>query len=283
MAQVAVVTDSVACLPDSIIKKYGIIVVPVALAFDGQEGAPCVDPASFYQRLESSKRLPTTSPASPGVYLDAFKRMARESDAIVCVTISSKVSATYEAARNARDMAKESLPGVSIEVVDSQAAAMAQGFVTLAAARAAAEGGDLQTVAAAANGIASRVYLLGVIDTFRYLVKSGRVPKVAGWAASMLQIKPILQIHRGEIGLAARARTKSRALRRMLELMKEHANSKPIHVSVVHANAPTEAEELRRQVNAEFQCAELYVSEFPPVMGVHTGPGLVGLAFYSEL
>jgi DegV family protein with EDD domain len=284
MEQVAVVTDSVACLPKALAEKYGISIVPIDMVFNGQAHRNGFDddPAEFYRLLESSKTLPTTASPSPGSYLQAYTEASSRAKNIVCVTISSKVSATHDAAVAARELAKEKLSGVTIEVVDSQAAAMAEGFVALAAARAAASGSDLSEVAAVARKVASNVYLLGVVDTLRLLVKGGRVPLAAAWATSLLQIKPILQIHNGEVTLAARVRTKSRAYKKLLELMKQSCDSKPVYVSVVHANALHEAELLKEQVASQFKCQELYITEFPLVMAAHTGPGLVGLSYYCE-
>ena len=284
MAQVAVVTDSVACLPKALAEKYGINIVPIDMVFDDQIRRNGVgdDPAEFYRLLDCSKTLPTTASPSPGSYLQAYTDASSRAKNIVCITISSKVSATLDAAVAARELAKEKLPGVSIEIIDSQAAAMAEGFVALAAAKAAAAGGDLSEVAATARKVASKVYLLGVVDTLRFLVKGGRVPLAAAWATSLLQIKPILQIHNGEVTLASRVRTKSRAHKKLLELMQQSVDSKPLYVSVVHANALHEAELLKEQVASQFKCQELYITEFPLVMAAHTGPGLVGLSYYCE-
>jgi len=284
MAQVTVVTDSVACLPKALAEKYGISIVPIDMVFNGQarKNGFCDDPAEFYRLLDSSKTLPTTASPAPGSYLQAYTDASSRAKNIVCITIASKVSATHDAAVAARELAKEKLPGVSIEIIDSQAAAMAEGFVALAAAKAAAAGGDLPEVAAIARKVASEVYLLGVVDTLRFLVKGGRVPLAAAWATSLLQIKPILQIHNGEVTLAARVRTKSRAHQKLLELMHQTVDSKPVYASVVHANALHEAELLKEQVASQFKCQELYITEFPLVMAAHTGPGLVGLSYYCE-
>ncbi len=284
MAQVAVVTDSVACLPKDIVEKYGITIVPIYMVFDGKISQNGVgdNPAEFYELLDRSKTLPTTASPSPGSYLEAYTKASSKAKKIICITISSKVSATHDAAVDAKELAKEKLPGVSIEVVDSQAAAMAEGFVALAAARSAEDGNDLPEVADVARKVASKVKLLGMVDTLRYLVKGGRVPMAAAWATSLLQIKPILQINGGEVTLVAKVRTKSRAVKRLLELMKQDVDSKQAHVSVVHANALNDARLLKEQVESQFDCKELYITEFPSVMAAHTGPGLVGISYYYE-
>ena len=284
MARVAVVTDSTACLPSEEIERYGIEVVPVNLVHDGRVYRDGVDisPEEFYQLLEKAKKVPTTSPASPGDYLRVFQRLGEKADAILCITVVARLSAMYDSARAAMEAARETMPHTLIQVLDSGTAAMAQGFIVLAATRAAALGKDLQGVVAAAQRVKSRVDLVAVLDTLTYLARGGRVPNVAAWASSLLQVKPILSIKDGEVRLAERARTKKKAVSRLLEIMKDRvAGQRPLRAAVFHAHAQEEALSLRDQVVQAFQPEELYVTQFTPVMGVHTGPGLVGLAFYT--
>ncbi|HLE02578.1 MAG TPA: DegV family protein, partial [Dehalococcoidia bacterium] len=171
----------------------------------------------------------------------------------------------------------------AIQVLDSGTAAMAQGFVVLAAARAARAGKGLQEVMETATRIMPRVELVAVLDTLRYLARGGRVPKVAAWATSLLQIKPILTLSRGEVGLLERVHTRKKALSRLVQIMRERAGGKrPLHVSVFYANALEAALALREEIIREFQPQELYLTQFTSVMGVHTGPGVVGLAYYAE-
>ena len=121
-----------------------------------------------------------------------------------------------------------------------------------------------------------RVTLLAMLDTLSYLARSGRVPRVAAWAAGMLQVKPIVRFSASDIKLVARTRTRARALDRMLELLAEATAGRATHLAVHHANAPADAEYLLRQAQQHVNLAESYVTEFTQVMGVHTGPGLVG-------
>jgi DegV family protein with EDD domain len=188
-----------------------------------------------------------------------------------------------QSAMQAKEMAKEELPNTSIEVIDCRSAAGALGLVTLAAARAAAAGQSLEEVIKVTKAMIPKVHMIGLVDTLVYLARGGRIPKFAAWAGDILKIKPILTLSQGRPAPLSAARTKSRGLERLLEIMQHRtgANS-PIHVIVLHANVLEEAEGLKQRIISEFNCAEIYVKDFTPVMGVHTGPGLLGVAFYAD-
>jgi DegV family protein with EDD domain len=131
----------------------------------------------------------------------------------------------------------------------------------------------------------SRVHLLAFLDTLHYLMKGGRVPKAAAWASSLLQIKPLLQILplSGEASPVGRVRTKPRAVQRLLDIMQRRVpESAAVHAIVMHANVLQDAERLKQALCSRFRCVEVYIKDFTPVMGVHTGPGVLGVAFYAE-
>jgi len=283
VAKVALITDSTACLPRELVERFDITVVPVELVFGGRIYRDGVDDlADFYTLLKRSPQLPTTSPSSPGTYLAAYRQASQRAEAVLCITVSSSVSAMYDSARAARELAREALPQLPIEVMDSGTATMAQGFIVLAAARAVAEGKALPEVVAAAQRAAHRVSLVCFLDTLYYLARSGRVPKAAAWAASLLQLKPIIRMHQGNIELLARTRTRNRATARLLDLVAQEVGGRPVHMAVMHTQSAEDAAELRRLAASRFHCRELYVTEFTPVMGSHTGPGLLGLAYYLQ-
>jgi DegV family protein with EDD domain len=154
--------------------------------------------------------------------------------------------------------------------------------VVLAAARAAASGQSLDEVTAEAKSVAGRVSLLAMVDDLRYLVRGGHVPKLAAKASSLFRIKPILTINDGDARPLAKPQTTSGALKRMVSIMKQRAvKGQSLHVAVMHADALDNALVLSDEISAQFQCRELFITEFTPVMGAHIGPGLVGVAFYS--
>ncbi len=284
MPRVAVVTDTTACIPPGLAAELGIQVLPLYLAFGDatyQDGISA-QAAEFYERLRSAPRLPSTSAPSPGAYAEAMLRAGREAETILCITVSRQFSHMYDAATQGAALAREQAPQVDIRVMDSTAAAMAQGFVALEAARAAQEGAGIEEVIARGEALMPRVQLIVVLDTLVYLARSGRVPRLIVWAASPLQLKPIVSFHQGVYRPVAFVRTMRRAVDRLVQELERRTRGAQLHVCVHHTNAPNEADELAERVRATLRPKELFVREFTQVMGVHTGPGLLGFAFYTE-
>ncbi len=281
--KVAIVTDSVASLPEELLKKYDIEVVPVEVIFGEKSYRDGIDitPGQFYNMLKKAEKPPTTAASLPGPVLETYLKAARKASSILFITLSEKFSGMYNSALLAKDMAKEPLPGVAIEVIDSRTAAAAEGLVVLAAARAAIAGKSLEEVIEVTNSVIKKVSLFAALDTLYYLHKGGRVPKIAALATAMLKIKPILSVHDGEAHPVTNPRTDNGAMKRILELMEETVvKGQPFHVAVMHADAPDRAMTLRDEVASRFACTDLIITEFTPVMGAHTGPGVVGVAFY---
>jgi len=281
---VAIVTDTTACIPQEQVEKYGIEVVPVELIFGDRVYRDGIDisPAEFYALLRQAKKLPTTSGSLPGPYLEAYREASKRASGILCITESSKFSGMFNSARLAREMAKTVLNNVAIEVIECATAAAGMGLVALAAARAAASGKDLNEVIEIAKGVMQRVNLFAMLDTLHYLVKGGRVPKAAALVNSLLQIKPVFTVNQGEAHTVALPRTTRSAIKRILKLTGQKVvKGQPLHVAVMHADALNEATILKNRISSQFDCAELFITEFTPVMGVHTGPGVIGIAFYN--
>lgn len=281
---VAIVTDSTACIPPDVASSLGIEIVSVHIIVGGRTYADSLDAdtGAFYEMLRTTSERPTTAAPSPGMYIEAIGRAAQQADSVLVITVSAQFSAMYDSARAALDVVRSESPSVDVRLLDSRNAAMAQGFIVLEAARAAAAGHDIDAVLARAEEMTGRVTLLAMLDTLSFLARSGRVPRVAAWAAGMLQVKPIVRFGAGEIKLAARTRTRARALARMASLFEERVDGRPVHVAVHHANAERDAETLLKQMRTSCNVVEAYVTEFTQVMGVHTGPGLVGMAWWAE-
>jgi len=284
MSKVAIVTDSIACLTREQAEHYGIRIVPANILFEGKVYRDWVDisPSEAYRFLEKDPERFTTSPASPVEYLEAYRELGNRAQSILCITISSKLSVFYDMARVAKEQARQELPQTTIEVLDSRTATAAQGLIVLAAARAAAEGKSLAEVVKAAETLIGKVSVIMVMETIRYVYRTGRVPKVAARIGSTFNVKPIITISDGVVRPAAVARTKQRGVDRLLQMMGDKVGTSPLHVAVMHADALEEAEKLKERVSSEFDCIELWLSEFSPIMGYATGPGLLGLAFYAE-
>jgi len=284
MIKVAIVTDTTACIPRELVERYGIELVPVDFIFDDkvyQDGID-ISPNQFYALLRRAKKLPTTSGSLPAPYLKAYRKASSRATSVLCLTLPSRLSGMFNSARLAKQMAREALPNVAIEVLDCSTAAAGQGLVALAVAKAAASGKNLTEVVATAESVMQRVSLFATLDTLRYLVKGGRVPKAAALVSSLLQIKPIFTVNGGDAFPVVNARTTPGAIKRIVKLMAEKVvKGQSLHVAVMHADAMDKAILLRDCISSQFNCADLFITEFTPVMGVHTGPGVIGVAFYS--
>ena len=284
MQKVTIVTDSIACLPDEIVERYGIRVLPISF-YNGsriyQDGVD-ITPSEAYQLFLKAPDSFKTSAVSPGECFEAYREASKQTKNILCITISSKLSAVYSAAQGAKEQARIGLPQTRIEVMDSQTATAAEGFVVLAAARAAAEGKNLAEVIKAANKVRSKVNLIAIMETVRYVYRTGRIPKGMARLGSVLDIKPMFTISSGVLHFVGVVRSKEHGIDRMLKIMRDKVGGDRVHVAVMHAYAMDEAERLKERVSSEFNCAELWLTEFSPVMGYACGTGTLGLAFYSE-
>ena len=283
MQNVAIVTDSIANLAPEMIEKYRITIVPINICFRGEIYRDMLDVSTSeaYEMVLQDPDNFSTSPASPGHYLEAFREASKQAKNVLCITLSSKLSTGYNIACLAAKQARDEMGDVSIEVLDSQNVTAAQGFIALAAARAAAEGKTLEEVLAIADDMRSRVTFLVVLDTIRYVYRTGRIPKIAAQVASYLSIRPILSSSNGLVRFVGAVRKKESGINRILRMMRDKVGQGKVHVAVMHAYAPDEAESLKERIESEFNCAELWVTEFTPVMGYACGTGTVGFAFYQ--
>jgi DegV family protein with EDD domain len=283
MPRTVIVTDTTACIPPDRVARLGIEVVPVQLIFEDRAYRDGIDisPTEFYKLLRHSRQIPTSSTSSPEPYLEAFRRAGRRASDILCLTEPSRFSGMYNSARLAADIAGTELPGIKIEVMECTTAAAGQGLVALAAA--AAGDKSLGEVSQAARSVMSRTHLFAALDTLKYLVRSGRVPQAAALVNTILSIKPVFTLAASEAHNVALPRTMQGAIDRIVKLMGPlAAQGGPLHAAVMHADAPARARSLQQRILVKFECRDIYITEFTPVMGVHTGPGLVGVAFYSE-
>ena len=280
---VAIVVDSSSCLPPELVKETNITIVPHGLTIVDRVLRDGVDITSedFYRVLRSAESPITTVAPSRQQFIEAFAEVAQQSRHILALTLSSLLSTTHQAARAAAVMDDARLKGTRIEVVDTRAAAGSLGLVVLAAARWAAGGRSLDSILAAVDALIPKVDLIAFVDTLEYLVKSGRAGRLQSWAGSKLNIKPVMELNLGEPRLLEKPRSRNKATHRLLDITSQRTGGNPEAVNVMHSGTATDAQVLCQRVGDEFNCREVFVSEFTPVMGVHTGPGLLGLAFHS--
>lgn len=284
--KVAVLADSTCCLPPEILRQYDIGLVPIIIHHDGKDYRDGIDitAGEVYRIMRKREDLPSTSTPSTGDFLDAYREARKNAEAVVCITLTSLQSKTFETAAVARQMAQETLPGMSIEVIDSRAVGGALGFVVLEAARAAGRGADIKDVCQAAQKTMERVVLFAMVDSLYYLARTGRIGRAAAWAGSLLNMKPVLEhiTSVGETMPLARPRSKAKAIEIMLDSMAEHVGNAAVHVNVHHADELEEGERLKAEIGRRFKCSELFLTEFTPGMGVHAGPGIIGMSFMTE-
>jgi len=282
--KVAIVTDSIACLTGELVERYGIEIIPLNFYVNGKVYKDWVDvtPSEAYELFLKDPEAFKTSAASPEDCFKAYREASKQTKDILCVTLSSKLSAVYDVFRGAKEQAEAEFPQTSIEVLDSQTVAAAEGLIALAAARVAEEGKSLAEVVRVAKEVRDRVKITAFMDTVRYVYRSGRIPKVAAQAGSMLKIKPIFTFSSGAPCFVGAVRSRERGIERLLKIMRGKVRQSPVHVAVMHVYAQDEAERLKEKVSSEFNCVELWLTEFSPLMGYACGTGTLGLAFYSE-
>jgi DegV family protein with EDD domain len=280
LKKVSIVTDSTAGLPAEPVEELGIHVVPVLLIQGGQTFLDGVDitPTEVYRRLRAGEAAFTSAAPSIPEFLKVYQAAAQGASGLLSVHMSPELSSTYSVALAASELVE----GVPTAVFNCNSAAIGQGFVALEAARAAATGATLEEVVRRAEDISAKIRFLFTLDTFEYLRKSGRMGGAAALMGTLFQIRPVLYLPRGTVEVFARPRTKARAIQLILQQMAEQPQDRPMHAAIVHADVEQEAEDLRRAVSERFHCAELLLTEFTPVVGAHTGPGLLGVAFYTE-
>ncbi len=283
MNKVAVVTDSVACLPTEIVEQYGIRVVPIKILFEDKVYRNGVDlaPSEAYNLLAKAPGYFSTSPSSPSDYISVFGELAAGNYEIFCLAVSSVLSTTYNVACLAANQIRQEFPGCSIEIMDSRNATFSQGFIALAAAQTADRGGSLDEVIKTADAVRGKVQMLLALDTIRHAYRTGRIPKIATQMGSMLGVKPLLTISKGVVRMVGLARTRKRGIERIISIMNKKAADKPLHVAVMHTAIPEEAEFLKQRISDEFNCVELLLTEVSPIIGYAIGPGALGLAFYT--
>ena len=282
MSKVIIVTDSVAYIPKEMLIEYDIRVAPQVLIWGDETYLDGVDiqPTEFYTRLAKAKVMPGSSQTTPAIFYKIFKEALEEGGEILAVLVGGKLSGTIASAMQAREM----LHADTIEIFDSETAAMAMGFQALQAARAAKAGAGLAECKAVAEKARQHVGVVFAVNTLEFLHRGGRIGGGARFLGTALNIKPILEIRDGRVEAVERVRTRSRSLARLVELVDERTKGqRPIHLATLHANALEEARQLLKTANESFEAVECILSEVSPVVGTHAGPGTVGLAYLAGM
>ena len=285
MNKISIITDTDASLPAPLAARYNIRQVPITVQF-GEESFETgldIDDAKLFERIDDENKLPTTAAPSPGKWAKAFQAAFDEdgADEVLCFTVSKTLSSTYDAAFMA---ATDLMEGKKITVVDTNSLSMAQGFITLEAAKAIENGASVSEAIAAATALGERAHLYGALATLRYLAMSGRVGYVAAGMANLLNIKPILEMRAGKLELLEKIRTRKKAWGRLVELTAESAEGKPLEqLAILHVNNLEAAHDFLKILQKQIECPEEVVfAEMTPGLSVHTGAGMVWVCFITK-
>ncbi len=276
---IRIVTDSTCDLPDEVIEALNITVVPLYINVGDQGYLDNVDISrtDFYENLPHYSTHPTTGTPGIDTFLKIYTDLAHEgASAIISIHISESLSATVDVARNAAEQFND----IPVTVIDSQQLSLGTGFQVEAAARMAREGRKLDEILAAMRDLSSRTFVTAALDTLDYLRRSGRMNAVMASLGSLLQLKPILTMFKGEPG-SERVRTTSKAFQHLAAMLEER---QPIErFALLHTNAPEAAEKFRQRVADLIPVNHVYSMDITPVIGAHIGPGAVGFAVISEI
>ncbi len=272
---VRIVTDSTADLPLQFAHDLGISVVPLSVIFGDEvyrEGVD-IDHDLFYDKLINGKVMPTTSAPSVGDFLEVYEPLLKETDEIVSIHLSSKLSATYDnACQAARDLSDK---GARIEVVDSRVVSLGLTFVALAAARVAREGGDIDQVRAAADSTMERIRIYILLDTLEYVRRGGRIGRARAFLGAILRVKPMLALRDGEVHPHERVRTKRHAMDRLFQIATSYPNVR--EVAIGYSTNPQDAHDFQQRLAEVMPHVNIWTARFGPVIGTHGGPGVLGL------
>ena len=271
---VRIVTDSTADLPPELAEELGITVVPLHVVFGNESFRDGVDLTSeeFFRRLPLAAELPRTSQPSAGEFLQAYERLAETTDRILSIHLSARFSGTVNTARQA---AQALIGRCYTEVIDSGTTSMAMGLAVIAAAREAQAGADLDACAQAARSVLRRQRLAVLLDTLEYLRRGGRIGRAQAFLGGLLRLKPILTIRDGEAFPLARVRTHRKALDEVLRICLEGGTVQ--EAAVMHATSPDDARFLADEIARRYPGVPVHIGRFGPVIGVHGGPGMIGM------
>jgi len=276
---VKIVTDSVADLPAQVTKELGITVIPLNVRFGTEVYRDGIDLTTeqFYDKLRYSKILPVTSVPSPGTFAEAYDKLAEETDEILAIILSSKLSGTYDVASQSIGLMERKC---RVEVIDSQWAVMAQGFIVMKAAQAAKAGASLDEVIEVTRKNIPRVDMYAAFDTLEYLRRGGRIGRAQAFLGSILKINPIITLRDGVVEPAGRTHSRAKAI----DYLYNHAMSFSHieEIAVEDAACPDEAEALVERLSSRFPKERIYRSRTTPVIGTHTGPGLLLVAILGD-
>ncbi|MDQ3896998.1 MAG: DegV family protein [Actinomycetota bacterium] len=275
---VKIVTDSSCDLPEALVSELGIDVVPLTIRFGSEELVDRRDltPAEFWARCGTSRELPSTAAPSPGAFEEVFRKAAADgAEGVVCVSLSSKLSATGEAAQAAARAVADVVP---VKVVDSLSVTLGQGMIAVESARQATAGASVDEIVALADDMARRTKVYGSLDTLEYLKRGGRIGAAQALLGSILSIKPCIEVVDGKVEPGPKQRTRSRSLQWLADQVGAHTAVE--NLAVLHGDAP-DVDALLGLLDRHYPRDGIVVGQLGAVVGAHTGPRTIGVAFQT--
>jgi DegV family protein with EDD domain len=285
MPRVAIVTDSTASIPETLIESLKIRWVPYYI-HRGREvlrDLVTLQREAFYRWLPTAGELPQTASPGPGDYIEIYEHLAEEEGVreIASIHMTSKGSGAFQAATVAASTLRDKLPELRIEVIDTLNVSMCQGWMVIEAARAALEGQSLSDVVNRVKDMIPVTSMIQTADTLKYLYMGGRIGRAKHLVGSLLQIRPLIGMQEGIVVPLGQARSRSKAYQMMVDMVEAAAGpGGKVKIAYVHAAAQEEAEKIREMVESRLTTVESLIAELSPALGVHTGPGTAGLCFF---
>ena len=285
MSKVAIVTDSVASIPERLIQELNInwVAYYIHRGTDVLRDLVSIQRDEFLEWLATARTLPTTASPGPGDYVKIYEHVIEKegTEEIISIHISSKTSGAFQAAMVAKSMIKENWPNVKIDVVDSLNASMCQGWMVVEAARAALRGKKLEEISTYVRRMIPITRMIQTADTLKYLYMGGRIGRAKSLAGTLLNIKPLIGVENGIVVPLGQARSRSKAYQAMVELVESAIGvGGKIKVAYVHAGALPEVLKIKQLLEERIKVVESFIAELSPALAVHTGPGTAGLCYY---
>ena len=280
---IKIVTDSTSYIADEYIKKYDIKLVSLNVIINGVSSREIdIENEVFYEEIKNSKEIPKSSQPIPEEMLNTFREIVEDGDSIVGIFLSSKMSGTYSSANMIKDMILEDYPDAEIHILDSKTNCMQMGFAVIEAARTASEGKSINEVINAANHVINNSRFLFTPETLEYLKKGGRIGGAAALFGNVLQIKPILTVVNGETSVFKKVRTRKKAIEEIVKTVLEEIEAKGFGDIVVHhINCQEDGLKLAKALENKLG-KKVEIQSIGPVIGVHVGPGSIGIAYYTK-
>lgn len=272
---VKIITDSVSDITSDMAEELGVTVIPLTVLFghDAFLDRVTISPEEFFHRLTHDNIWPTTTQPSPGAFAEIYDRLAEETDEIMVITLSSKISGTYQSAMAAKELTKKKC---RIEVIDSLTVAMGLGLVVIATAKEAGKGAGLDELIAFTRRALQRSHFIAYFDTVTYLAKGGRIGKARGLLGAMLSVKPILIVDEGEMSQKTRMRSLGAGMDYLYNFVAGFSNNIE-ELAVEYTTTPDEADRLVERLSAIYPQERIYRSTVSPVLGTYGGPGAIAI------